>query len=267
MPAVVARLGGDGPGRERGLVGRVGGRTAGGRPERADHARGRGQDCRRPAGGGAGRGRRENPCAGSRWRARRSWPRSDRSRDGRGLGRAGSPPLDVLLRLNPDVHPETHAGLAVGHGASKFGMTETELTGAVAGLPADGPLRARGVHLHVGSQLGAVDAWRDAVRRGLAVLALVGAGRPDFDTLRRGWRVPGRRARDGADARAVRAGGRAAAGGDPGGTATAAPGRGARPVPGRAGGVARGERPPRPRTRRSRRRRGPGPRSSSWTRA
>ena len=37
------------------------------------------------------------------------------------LGRDGRPPLDVLFRLNPDVHPETHAGLAVGLGASKFG--------------------------------------------------------------------------------------------------------------------------------------------------
>jgi len=105
-------------------------------------------------------------------------------------GREGLPPLDVLLRLNPDVRPETHAGLAVGLGASKFGMTETELTGAVSGLVEGGPLRARGVHLHVGSQLGAVDAWRDAVRRGLAVLALVGAGRPDFDTLDVGGGFP-----------------------------------------------------------------------------
>ncbi len=42
----------------------------------------------------------------------------------------------------------------------------------------------------MGSQLGAVDAWRDAVRRGLAVLALVGAGRPDFDTLDVGGGFP-----------------------------------------------------------------------------
>src|SRR5204862_6164274 len=32
-------------------------------------------------------------------------------------------------------------------------------------------------------QLGAVDAWRDAVRRGLAVLGLVQGGLPDVDTL------------------------------------------------------------------------------------
>jgi diaminopimelate decarboxylase len=107
-----------------------------------------------------------------------------------GLGRAGRPPLDVLLRLNPDVQPETHHGLAVGRGTAKFGMTETELTTALAALSATGPLRARGVHLHVGSQLGAVDAWRDAVRRGLAVLALVSAGRDGFDTLDVGGGFP-----------------------------------------------------------------------------
>jgi diaminopimelate decarboxylase len=35
----------------------------------------------------------------------------------------------------------------------------------------------------VGSQLGAVDAWRDAVRRGLALLGLMRGGLPAFDTL------------------------------------------------------------------------------------
>lgn len=107
-----------------------------------------------------------------------------------GLGRRGARPLEVLLRLNPDVAPETHAGLAVGRASSKFGMTETELTAAAAGTPTGGPIRLRGVHLHVGSMLGAVDAWRDAVRRALAILALVGAGRDGFDTLDVGGGFP-----------------------------------------------------------------------------
>jgi diaminopimelate decarboxylase len=101
-----------------------------------------------------------------------------------GLGRGDRPTLDVLFRLNPDVVPETHAGLAVGAGESKFGMTETELSAAVEVVAsAGGGLRARGIHLHVGSQLGAVDAWRDAVRHGLALLGLLRGGLPDFDTL------------------------------------------------------------------------------------
>lgn len=108
-----------------------------------------------------------------------------------GLGRRGRPPLDVLFRLNPEVSPETHAGLAVGAAASKFGMTDAELGVAVelAGS-GNGALRPRGIHLHVGSQLGAVDAWRDAVRRGLALLALLRGTLASFDTLDVGGGFP-----------------------------------------------------------------------------
>jgi diaminopimelate decarboxylase len=42
----------------------------------------------------------------------------------------------------------------------------------------------------VGSQLGAVDAWREAVRRGLALLALVSGTRAGFDTLDIGGGFP-----------------------------------------------------------------------------
>ena len=105
--------------------------------------------------------------------------------------RHAGPPLDVLYRLNPDVVPETLDGLAVGAGASKFGMTETELGEAIeAGGGPGGPLRPRGIHLHVGSQLGAVDAWRDAVRRALAVAALWRGSIDEFDTLDVGGGFP-----------------------------------------------------------------------------
>jgi diaminopimelate decarboxylase len=100
-------------------------------------------------------------------------------------------PIDVLYRLNPDVAPETMPGLAVGAGGSKFGMTETELAAAIeAGGGSSGRLRPRGIHVHVGSQLGAVDAWRDAVRRALAVTALWRGSIDTFDTLDVGGGVP-----------------------------------------------------------------------------
>jgi diaminopimelate decarboxylase len=108
-----------------------------------------------------------------------------------GLGRDGRQPIDVLLRLNPDVAPETHAGLAVGAGGSKFGMTEGEVAAGLDLAAASGnALRPRGLHLHVGSQLGAVDAWRDAVRRALAVLALLKGNAPELDTLDLGGGFP-----------------------------------------------------------------------------
>ena len=102
------------------------------------------------------------------------------------------PPLDVLVRLNPDVVPDTIAELAVGEGASKFGLTETEATALVEwlGSHGGGALRPRGIHLHVGSQLRAVDAWRDAVRRGLAVVGLLRGGLAAFDTLDVGGGFP-----------------------------------------------------------------------------
>ncbi len=108
-----------------------------------------------------------------------------------GLGSGGTPCLDVLLRFNPAVEPETHRGLAVGRGGSKFGMTEPEVSAAIeAGGGPAGPLRWRGIHLHIGSQLGAVDAWRDGVRRALAVFGLLGGTIDDFDTLDVGGGFP-----------------------------------------------------------------------------
>jgi diaminopimelate decarboxylase len=110
----------------------------------------------------------------------------------RRAGRAGAPlRLDVLYRLNPDVAPETHAGLAVGSGAAKFGMTETEIGAAIeAGGGPDGPLLPRGIHLHVGSQLGAIDAWRDALRKALSLAALWRGSIETFDTVDLGGGFP-----------------------------------------------------------------------------
>jgi diaminopimelate decarboxylase len=70
-------------------------------------------------------------------------------------------------------------------------MTETEIASAVAaGGGPGGPLRPRGIHLHVGSQLGAVDAWRDGVRRSLALTALWRGSVESFDTLDLGGGFP-----------------------------------------------------------------------------
>lgn len=115
------------------------------------------------------------------------------ARSGRGAnGWPAAGPLDVLFRLNPDVTPETHASLAVGAGGSKFGMTEAELAAAIEVVTAAGldRLAPRGIHLHVGSQLGAIDAWRDAVRRALALLALLRGTYDAFDTLDVGGGFP-----------------------------------------------------------------------------
>jgi diaminopimelate decarboxylase len=92
--------------------------------------------------------------------------------------------IDALVRINPAVRPETLRGLAVGASESKFGVLPEELPAVIeAGGGPDGPIRWRGIHVHVGSQLGAVDAFRSAVTIGAAVLGLQRAALPDFDTL------------------------------------------------------------------------------------
>jgi diaminopimelate decarboxylase len=112
------------------------------------------------------------------------------------VGRGGRR-QDVLVRLNPQVSPETQRGLAVGAADSKFGVLAEELPGLIeAGGGPAGPLRWRGLHLHVGSQLGAVDAWRSAFRLGLRLLELQRATLTDFDTLDAGGGFPA--AEDGA---------------------------------------------------------------------
>lgn len=98
--------------------------------------------------------------------------------------------LDVLFRLNPAVQPDTLAGLAVGAATSKFGMTADEVTEAVAVVAEARGLEPRGIHLHVGSQLRSVDAWRDGIRRAVALAALIRGSRPGFDTLDVGGGFP-----------------------------------------------------------------------------
>ena len=167
VPAIVAEVDVARLRRQRRLARRVGGRPPGGRPRRPDLPGGRRQDrCRPPRRDPLDRGRREAAAVGRpRVRGRGRGP--DRDGPSRRSGRRGRPPLDVLVRLNPEVAPETIAGLAVGDGASKFGMTETEATGLVEWLATDagGAIRPRGVHLHVGSQLA---RGRRLARRGPA---------------------------------------------------------------------------------------------------
>ena len=96
-----------------------------------------------------------------------------------------------IVRVNPQVTPETHAGLAVGASESKFGVLPEELPAVIAaGGGPTGPLRWRGIHVHVGSQLGAIDAWRSAARVGLRLVRLQRATLPDFDTLDVGGGFP-----------------------------------------------------------------------------
>ncbi|HEY6538690.1 MAG TPA: hypothetical protein VI138_06595 [Candidatus Dormibacteraeota bacterium] len=106
-----------------------------------------------------------------------------------GLG-AGQGP-DVLLRLNPEVSPETIAQLSVGVGASKFGMAEPELRQlARASRDSGSPLRIRGVHVHIGSQLSGTDAWVEAALQACRIVRDLAQLAPGADTVDLGGGFP-----------------------------------------------------------------------------
>ncbi len=110
--------------------------------------------------------------------------------DRAGLGRHGLAPLDVLLRVNPQVRPETLPGLAVGESSSKFGMDEEEIRSLVRGGLDRGPLRVRGIHVHVGSDLREVAAWADAGVRAVRLLRELASSVENADTVDFGGGFP-----------------------------------------------------------------------------
>lgn len=107
------------------------------------------------------------------------------------LGHGPRPPLDVLLRLNPQVTPETRAEFAVGRPASKFGMSEAEICSLVrSGLVSGGGLRLRGIHVHAGSGLEDVRAWALAGLRATRLAAALGGEAGGLDTVDFGGGFP-----------------------------------------------------------------------------
>jgi diaminopimelate decarboxylase len=92
--------------------------------------------------------------------------------------------LPVLLRLNPDVHPETTPDLAVGLAGSKFGLSAADLAELAGSSLWRHGLRLSGIHVHMGSHLRDVSAWAVAGCRAVRLLELVrtsydGPGTPD----------------------------------------------------------------------------------------
>jgi diaminopimelate decarboxylase len=109
-----------------------------------------------------------------------------------GLGSGALPPVDVLVRLNPEVRPETRAEFTVGARTSKFGMSREDVLELARGGELDGKgLRLRGVHVHVGSDLRDVRAWADAGVHAASLLAeLARYAEGSLDTINFGGGFP-----------------------------------------------------------------------------
>lgn len=112
---------------------------------------------------------------------------------GGGLGVGGTPPLDVLVRVNPAVDPETSAEFAVGAASSKFGMEPAEIVDLARSGVLSGALRLRGVHVHAGSALRDVVAWAAAGVVAVRLSGVLAGIVPGVDTVDfgGGFPVPG----------------------------------------------------------------------------
>jgi diaminopimelate decarboxylase len=71
---------------------------------------------------------------------------------------------EVLIRITPGVAGDTHQAISTGQADSKFGFAPAAAREAIARI-ADAPhLELVGLHFHIGSQLLALEPFRDAVR-------------------------------------------------------------------------------------------------------
>ena len=77
---------------------------------------------------------------------------------------AGAPRRQpVLLRVTPGVRGDTHEKISTGQADSKFGVGLDDAPAAIERIRAVPGLELRGLHLHIGSQLFALEPFRAAI--------------------------------------------------------------------------------------------------------
>ncbi|ARF53220.1 diaminopimelate decarboxylase [Streptomyces gilvosporeus] len=69
------------------------------------------------------------------------------------LGDAHGREQAVLVRVTPDVRPDTHEAVSTGQRGSKFGLLLPQAREAIARLRGSSRLRLDGLHVHIGSQI------------------------------------------------------------------------------------------------------------------
>ncbi len=89
------------------------------------------------------------------------------------LGAMASPavPVKILLRVNTGIEARTHAFVQTGGERTKFGMSDDDLTAAVAIVARNRALNFVGLHSHIGSQIDDAAAFVANVHRLFAAAA------------------------------------------------------------------------------------------------
>jgi diaminopimelate decarboxylase len=71
---------------------------------------------------------------------------------------------EVLIRITPDVSPETHHAISTGQADSKFGFSLAQAPEAIARARTTPHLKLVGLHAHIGSQLLELHPFKEAVK-------------------------------------------------------------------------------------------------------
>ncbi len=69
----------------------------------------------------------------------------------------------VLVRVTPGIKPSTHDFIATGQIDSKFGLSPDDARAAIERIEATPGLELRGLHMHIGSQIFELSAFRKAI--------------------------------------------------------------------------------------------------------
>jgi diaminopimelate decarboxylase len=80
----------------------------------------------------------------------------------------------VLIRLNPDVAPDTHEAMSTGGHGSKFGLPVGLAREACERIARSRLLRLSGVHIHIGSQIRELAPFDESVRALCAIVDELG---------------------------------------------------------------------------------------------
>lgn len=73
--------------------------------------------------------------------------------------------VDIALRINPNVRPETHEYISTGQAESKFGISYTEIDRALGKLHNLSHIRIVGLHFHIGSQIRNLSSFAELAGR------------------------------------------------------------------------------------------------------
>ncbi len=87
------------------------------------------------------------------------------------------------LRVNPDVDPKTHVYTTTGKKETKFGVDLERARAAFKRAPPGGKLKMCGIHLHIGSPVNDLDAYKRSIEKALGLIEQLRADGHTIDTI------------------------------------------------------------------------------------